>query len=78
MSYKINTTNQPDGSPLVEVDDAEFIDLQRMGLIRANAGDINDKGELKKTIDAPPEVRNVTASIPTPGALASSVTEGGQ
>lgn len=74
MSYEINTTNQPEGSPTVQVDDAEFIDLSRMGLVRKGVGDVDADGLLKKTVakDAPVTVTSVVpGSMTTPGAQAT-------
>jgi hypothetical protein len=65
MPYTVFATNEPDRA--LEVDDAELVDLARMGLLVFGKGDINDRGRLKRTADAPaPELAaTVTASLPT-------------
>lgn len=72
MTYKVQTSNQPVDEhgnaigDLVEIDDREYIDLQRQGLLVAGKGDLNDKGELKQQIarQAPQEVRQATGPAP--------------
>jgi hypothetical protein len=73
MTYTVQTTNQPvddhgnavDGP--IEVEEHEFIDLMRQGLLVPGKGDLNDKGELKQQVarEATPEVRAVTGPAPT-------------
>lgn len=79
MGIKIQTTNQPvnengdaignDGrrAELAEVDEAEFIDLTRMGLIVKGKGDVQDDGTLKQKVakEAAPQVLAVTGQQPT-------------
>lgn len=83
MGIKIQTTNTPvddkGNGEIIEVEESEFIDLSRQGLVVKNKGDIDKDGKLKKEVadDASPAVLAVSpGSLSTPGALASASTEG--
>jgi hypothetical protein len=64
MPIKVHTTNEPDDEK--EVDEAEFIDLARLGLIVAGKGDVNENGDLKRAAakEASPEVKAATGQQP--------------
>lgn len=77
MPYTVYTTNQPDEEKVIE--ENEFIDLQRMGLLVAGKGDLGDDGLLKPKVakEAPVTVTGVVpGSLSTPGVQASSITGG--
>ncbi|MFI1166565.1 hypothetical protein ACH4UM_23915 [Streptomyces sp. NPDC020801] len=57
MTHKITTTMQP--TVQIEVDDAEYLDLKRQGLIAQD-----DAGHAETSSDVPAAVENAAASAP--------------
>ena len=69
MPIKVQLTTTPvdeKGKPekFHDIEEAEFIDLSRMGLIVPDSGDINAKGDIKKTVEASEEARTATGQQP--------------
>jgi hypothetical protein len=66
MSLKIQTTNRSPDSPLIEVEESEFVDLYRWGLVVAGKGDVAEDGTLTKKAakEAPLEVQTATGQVP--------------
>lgn len=78
MTYKIQTTNTPvddnGKGELVEVEEHEFLDLYRMGLVVKGQGDVQEDGTLrpKAAKTASPSVQTLTGQIPTTTSAGSN------
>lgn len=76
MPYTIATTNEPE--VLKEVDDATFVDLQRLGLLQPGKGDVNGNGQLKRAVaqEAPLEVTQAVPSAALGAQSSPDTTQG--
>lgn len=66
MGIKIQTSNAPvdehGKGALIEVGEAEFVDLSRMGLVVAGRGDVSDDGTLSKAVQKRVDPETITAA----------------